>query len=92
VITLETIVRQSQQIMHDRGIRAGILWVGAAAGMEVYQLAATARYDSWSTFTAEPALFGMNLDTDQWLPPDVWRLADEHGTLLYDCRQGKPVP
>lgn len=36
--------------------------------------------------------FGLRLDIDHNLPQGVWRLTDEHGTLLYDCRQGQVVP
>ena len=38
----------------------------------------------------EPKLYGLELLSDPWLPPDVWRLTDEHDTLLHDCRMAPP--
>ncbi len=34
------------------------------------------------------SIVGIRLETDQHLPPGMWRLCDEHDTLLYDSREG----
>ncbi len=88
------IARQASVVMAERGVRAGMLWVGAKVGVQIYRMAMDPRGMTWAPLNAPMGgdLFGMRLHTDTWLPPDVWRLADEHGTLLYDCRQGKVVP
>ena len=88
---LAEVIRQAEAITYERGFRPEMLWLGRQAEMEVYRLSATDRMDSWVSFTAEPVLFGMQLNGDNYLPPDVWRLADRYGTLLYDCREGKFV-
>lgn len=31
---------------------------------------------------------GMRVEVDPWLPPGMFRLCDEDGTLLYDSREG----
>ncbi len=96
MIELTEIARQASAVMARRGIRPGMLWVGVAVGVEVYRLVADPAlihgYRAVQMGIDEPEVFGMRLNTDEWLPPDVWRLADEHGTLLYDCREGKVVP
>lgn len=35
-----------------------------------------------------PRLLGMEMVSDEWLPRGVWRLCDDDGTLLLDCREG----
>lgn len=91
-IDLPEIAMQRRNVAYENREYPGMLWVGQGADMEIRALAATTRFDNWTTFTADPVLFGMHVQPDSYLPPDVWRLADEHGTLLYDCRQGKVVP
>ncbi len=88
------IARQASTVMAERGVQAGMLWVGAEVGVQLYRMAMDLHGMTWAPVGAPMGddLFGMRLHTDSWLPPDVWRLADEHGTLLYDCRQGKVVP
>lgn len=81
--------------MRDRGIRAEMLWVSPPVGHEMYRMAlddphAGPRMMSVDSWTRE--MVGLTLNIDDCLAGDVWRLADEHGTLLYDCREGKPVP
>jgi hypothetical protein len=39
-------------------------------------------------FDTRPHVLGMSVETDPWLPPDMFRLCDEDGTLLYDSREG----
>lgn len=93
MVTLDRIARQSSAVMGERQVKVGMLWIGRAAGMEIYRI-------SWESdayarpFTDDPfvaPVLGMRFNIDDWLPPDVWRLADEHGTLLYDCREGRTL-
>lgn len=39
-------------------------------------------------FDTRPQILGMAVETDSWLPPGMFRLCDEDGTLLYDSREG----
>lgn len=93
-VNLDQIARQAAVIVAERAIPAGMLWIGRRAGMEIYRISLESHY-AVNPYSFEhvdtPPVFGMRLNIDDYLPPDVWRLADEHGTLLYDCRQGRPL-
>jgi hypothetical protein len=93
MVTLDQIARQASAVMEERQVSAGMLWLGRHAGMEICRISMTS--DSYApryglTLDTTP-VFGMRLNIDDYLPPDVWRLADDHGTLLYDCREGKTL-
>jgi hypothetical protein len=93
MVTLDQIARQAAVIVAERAVPAGMLWIGRRAGMEIYRISMTSGLYA-PPYGLEPLslpVFGMRLNIDDYLPPDVWRLADEYGTLLYDCRQGQPL-
>jgi len=95
------IARQTDTVTHDRGVRPETLQVGAAVLAAIWQIAAD-RIREHRPGLLQPVhnigmggaitMLGMAVEEDQYLPPEVWRLTDRHGTLLYDCRQGKVVP
>lgn len=93
MVTIDRIAHQCSAVMAERGIGAGMLWVGRQAGMDIYKISMT-NGPYLPPYGLEPTalpVLGMQLNIDDYLPPDVWRLADEHGTLLYDCREGRPL-
>jgi hypothetical protein len=40
-------------------------------------------------FDPRPGVVGLVLEHDRYLQRGAWRLCDDAGTLLYDCREGK---
>jgi hypothetical protein len=97
VVTIEEVAAQAHRIMVERPVRVRALIVSPETGYELQQ-------QMWLDITRplsqpirppglyEPGPIGLDMVTDPHLSLGVWRLADEHGTLLYDSRQGKVVP
>lgn len=93
-VTLDEMAAAAHRVMVDRPVRVdavhcnpatwhqlqGVMWESALSGGHIAPPGLT-----------EPSLLGVRLVVDPHLPPDVWRLTDEDETLLYDCREGKPV-
>jgi hypothetical protein len=92
VVSLTEIAKRRRAIEGERQVRAEMLWVGRSVGMEIYEIMMR---DPNVPMMTNPFAglhhagpYGLDLNIDDDLPRDVWRLADEHGTLLYDCREG----
>ena len=93
-IALPEIALQVRAIEHERGRLPYRVWLAPDASHRLMGL-------MWTRDNHPPVTLlgvetqgplGMRLEIDHHLPPGVWRLTDEHGTLLYDCRQGQVVP
>jgi hypothetical protein len=95
VVTIEGIAVEAHRIMVERPVRVRRLQVHPQTGYELQRqmmIDACAPHDYRPPGLYEPGPVGLDLETNEHLPPGVWRLADEHGTLLYDCREGETVP
>lgn len=73
------------------GARDGRVRVTPALGYELAVLGSQTWPTGYVPMATDSRPFGLAVDVDEWLPPGVWRLCDDDGTLLRDCREGKTL-
>ncbi len=91
---IEDITAAAHRVMVERDARVEMLRVGPqlAYDLEAEMWRRTLEPHTFRPPTPyEPGPLGLTVVVDRHLPPDVWRLCDADGTLLYDCREGKTL-